>query len=110
MTCDRWGVVAVPFPFSGRRGAKRRPALVLSSRAFNRAGHTVLCMITTKADPPWPADRRVSDLAAAGLHVSCNVRLKLFTLDNRLIEKKLGRIGKGDREAVGDSMRCVLVD
>ena len=47
MHCDRWQVVAVPFPFSERPGAKRRPALVLSNGSFNRAGHTVLAMITT---------------------------------------------------------------
>jgi len=47
-------------------GAKRRPALVVSNRRFNRAGHSVLCMITTKAEPSWPADHRIGDLAAAG--------------------------------------------
>ena len=110
MTCDRWDVVAVPFPFSERPGAKRRPALVLSNRPFNRAGHSVLCMITTKADPPWPADHRIGDLGAAGLPVPCIVRLKLFTLDNMLIEKKLGRLGKSDRTAVGDTLGSVLDD
>ena len=110
MTCDRWDVVAVPFPFSERHGAKRRPALVVSNRRFNRAGHSVMCMITTKADPPWPADHRIGDLAPAGLPVSCIVRLKLFTLDNRLIEKKLGCLGKRVRTPVGDSLQSVLGD
>ena len=108
MTCDHWDVVAVPFPFSGRPGAKRRPALVVSNRQFNRAGHSVLCMITTKAEPPWPADHTIGDLAAAGLPVPCIVRLKLFTLDNRLLEKKLGRLGNSDRTTMRDNLESVL--
>jgi mRNA interferase MazF len=90
--CDRWQVVAVPFPFSERPGAKRRPALVLSNASFNRAGHTVLAMITTAEHAPWPGDTPLEGPQAAGLHVSCLVRLKLFTLDNRLIQKRLGAL------------------
>ena len=97
MTCDPWDVVTVPFPFSDRPGEKRRPAVVLSRRKFNREGHTALLMITTKVEPPWPGDRQIVDRVAAGLPVSCIVRLKLFTLDNRLILKKLGRFGAKDQ-------------
>lgn len=110
MTSDRWDVVAVPFPFSERPGSKRRPAVVLSNRRFNRAGHSVLCMVTTKAEPAWPGDHRIGDLAGAGLPVPCIVRLKLFTLDDRLIEKKLGCLGNSDRTALRDNLESVLGD
>lgn len=36
MTCEPFDVVVVPFPFTDRRAAKRRPALALSSAGFNR--------------------------------------------------------------------------
>ena len=110
MTCNRWDVVSVPFPFSDRHGAKRRPAVVLSNRRFNLSGHTVLCMITTKSDPPWPGDHPVEDLAAAGLPVACIVRLKLFTLDARLIVRTLGRLADADRAAVGDHLARALAE
>ena len=35
MTCDPLDVVAVPFPFTERPAVKRRPALAVSSAAFN---------------------------------------------------------------------------
>jgi len=95
--CDPWDVVVVPFPFSERPGEKRRPAVVLSRRKFNREGHTAFLMITTKVDPPWPGDRPIADCAIAGLPVPCTTRLKLFTLDNRLILKKLGKLGAKDQ-------------
>ena len=49
MICEQWDVVVVPFPFTEKPGAKRRPAVVLSKKGFNEHGHTVLLMITTKA-------------------------------------------------------------
>lgn len=104
MTCDPWDVVVVPFPFTDRAGDKRRPALVLSRRAFNDKGHTVLAMITSAAHDPWPGDVELADLAAAGLRTACLVRLKLFTLDNRLLVKRIGQIAERDRKTAVKSL------
>ncbi len=108
MICERWDVAVVPFPFTDRPQAKRRPALVLSDEAFNGAGHTVLAMITSKAHRPWPGDTELLDLPAAGLRVPCLVRLKLFTLDNRLLLDRLGSLGTADAERVSESLGAVL--
>jgi mRNA interferase MazF len=97
---ERWDVVVVPFPFTDRPASKRRPALTLSQREFNAHGHTVLAMITTKVDPSWPGDSRLSDHADAGLPAASTVRLKLFTLDNRLISKVAGTLSARDRKRV----------
>ncbi len=104
MTSDRWDVVLVPFPFSEGPGSKRRPALTLSSTAFNRSGNTVLAMITTAEHAPWPGDTRLGDYSTAGLPRPCLVRLKLFTLDNRLILRGLGRLSKADTTKVAASL------
>ena len=96
MTSEPGDVVVVPFPFVERAGARRRPALVLSSRSFNAAGHAVLAMITTSSHADWQGDVMIPDLQAAGLRVECRVRLKLFTLDNRLIVRRIGRLARGD--------------
>lgn len=91
-------VVIVPFPFTDRAAAKRRPALVCSSRAFNeRSGHVVLAMITTATHTPWPGDVVLTDLESAGLPAASAVRWKLFTLDARLILRPAGRLGARDR-------------
>lgn len=109
MTCEPWDVVVVPFPFSDRAGDKRRPALVLSRRAFNENGHTVLGMITTAAHAPWPGDIELDDLEGAGLKVACRLRLKLFALDNRLLVKRIGRLGNRDRKRAADSLHRHLI-
>ena len=104
MICDQWDVVVVPFPFSERDGQKRRPALVLSLRGFNCAGHTAMAMITTQTHHPWPGDCLILDLDRAGLPSPCIVRLKMFTLDNRLIVRRCGTLASQDRESVQEAV------
>lgn len=109
MISDRWDVVVVPFPFVEGPGEKRRPALVLSGPEFNRTGHTILAMITTRDHHPWPGDTALQDPQAAGLPAQCLVRLKLFTLDNRLIRRRAGHLAAVDAEAVERNLRRYLV-
>ncbi len=109
MICEQWDVLVVPFPFTDVAGTKRRPALVMSRRAFNSHGHSVLAMITTKAEPDWPGDTRLHDLGEAGLRVACLVRLKLFTVDNRLIADKIGRLSPGDQRHVERALATYIL-
>ena len=97
MICDRFDTVVVPFPFSEKAGSKRRPAVALSNRQFNESGKTVLAMITSKGHHPWPGDHQIEDLESAGLPLPCIIRLKIFTIDNRLLLRQLGHLGESDR-------------
>jgi mRNA interferase MazF len=106
--CDPGHVVVVPFPFTDRAAAKRRPALVVSRRAFNGAGHTVLAMITSAVHAGWPGDTPLEDLEGAGLKAASLVRLKLFTLDNRLILRRIGGLSKPDRRAVRENLEALV--
>jgi mRNA interferase MazF len=106
--CNAYDVVVVPFPFTDRRVSKRRPAMVLSSSEFNAAsGNTVLAMITSAANPPSPLDIEI-DSKKAGLKAPSKVRMKLFTLDNRLILNKAGALAKNDRVAIDLSLMRLL--
>ena len=108
MTCDTWQVVVVPFPFTDRTATKRRPGLVLSAKSFNRRGHSVLAMITSASHQPWPGDAPIEDLKNAGLRAPSLVRLKLFTLDNRFIARRIGTLGSSDQTAVATQLRTCL--
>jgi mRNA interferase MazF len=90
----------VPFPFTDRRNSKRRPALALSTEEFSAAsGHTLLAMITSAKNPPWPLDVPLESHHAV-LSAPSKVRMKLFTLDNRLILRVVGALAGNDRSAV----------
>lgn len=110
MAYDRFDVVRVPFPFTDRTATRNRPALVVSDRtAFNDpARHSVMAMITSAAHAPWPLDVRIGDLVAAGLPHASIVRLKLFTLDHRLVRGRLGGLSADDGTAVAEALRTLL--
>ena len=78
MICERGDIVVIPFPFAARVKGKRRPALVISTKAFNEFGHTVLSMITSQGHQPWPGDILVKGYTEAGLAAPCVARLKLL--------------------------------
>ena len=107
MSSEAFDVVVVPFPFTDRGATKRRPALVVSNRRFNEAHPVaVLAMITSAPNAGWPSDVRVTDLAAAGLNAPSVVRMKLFTLDFALIQRKIGRLAGRDRKAMRTIVRA----
>jgi mRNA interferase MazF len=110
VTFERFAVVRVPFPFTDRQASKNRPALVLSDPVtFNApAGHSVMAMITSAANPPWPLDCPIDDLSAAGLPAPSKVRFKLFTLDHRLVRGQLGRLGAADEARVRQALSRLL--
>ena len=105
--CEVWDVVTVPFPFADRAGLKRRPALVVSAESFNQNGHSVLVMITT-SNQPWPTDSPLTQLSSCGLSRPCVVRFKLFTLDNRLIVKRIGHLAEEDKHRVAQALHAIL--
>lgn len=110
MSFERFAVVKVPFPFTDRTATKNRPALVLSDAvAFNApAGHSVMAMITSAGNAPWPLDCPLADLVAAGLPSPSLVRFKLFTLDHRLVRGQIGSLASADSKSVVAALRRLL--
>lgn len=97
---ESFDIVVVPFPFTDRRAVKHRPALVVSSAEFNEAHEQSVLAMITSATGEWPSDVAIQDWRRAGLTVPCKVRLKLFTLDDDLILRRLGALSKRDAKAV----------
>lgn len=97
MICEGFEIAVVPFPFVDAPRSRPRPALVLSNRDFNLAnGHTVLAMITRATHTRWPSDHRIANLSPTGLNAASVVRFKIFTLDNRILQRRIGRLGAPD--------------
>lgn len=112
MTYNAFDVVTVPFPFTDSSKNKRRPALVISSKSYfnDKAKHSILAMITSAKNDAWPLDVFISDLQKAGLAASSVIRIKLFTLDHRLIVSKIGTLSEKDRKEVRASLTQALGD
>lgn len=105
----QFDIVVVPFPFTDRNSNKRRPALVLSSASFNQSsGHSVLAMITSADQFSWVGDLPITSLKPTGLPQPCLVRMKLFTLDHRLIVRLAGYLSQSDRKQLKQSWAALL--
>ena len=105
MDFEPFDVVVVPFPFTDKVGAKRRPALVLSTPAFNGShDQVILAMITSARQSDWPSDVVLEQWGDAGLSTACRVRFKLFTLDRELILKRVGGLAAGDKARVQSAL------
>ena len=109
MTFEPFSVVVVPFPFTDSQLSKRRKAVVISKTVFQSGSKAVvLAMITSARESDWPGDVEVADLKAAGLRKSCVARLKLFTLDEALIDSQVGKLSDRDQGAIRNAWSALL--
>ena len=108
MTFEAFDVVVVPFPFTDRQAARRRPALIVSSTYFNETHDESILAMITSARSGWPSDTALRDWREAGLDVPCKVRFKLFTLNGHLILRKIGALSRRDAGEVRDRIPLVL--
>lgn len=110
MTYEPFDVVVVPFPFTNSSRTKRRPALVLSQKSDFGAiiEHSVLAMITSQKNEPWPLDVVIKNKKQSGLTAPSMVRMKLFTLDNRFILRKIGHLSEADQKQVKQSLSKIF--
>jgi mRNA interferase MazF len=109
MICEHFDVVVVPFPFVDAARTKPRPALVLSNEGFNQQnGHTVLAMITRATHTQWPSDRVIEELRPTGLRDPSVVRFKVFSLDNRILQRRIGRLSSDDARACAAALKTIF--
>lgn len=110
MIYEPFDVIVVPFPFTDSSRTKRRPALVLSQKTDFSAiiEHSVLSMITSQKNEPWPLDVTIEDRKQCGLTAPSVVRMKLFTLDNRFIIRRIGHLSKSDQMHVKQSLKKIF--
>lgn len=112
MNFERWDVVVVPYPFIELVGAKRRPALILTDKAFQRKNEAfVAAMITTARSMAdiHDDDIALKDYIAAGLKRPCVARLsRIATLKQSFAIQKLGQIAKSDRDALSRKIKSMF--
>lgn len=109
MIYNRYDVIKVPFPFTDKDYTKRRPALVISSEKYQtNFKHCILCMITTAKHSKWIDDVIIQNLSITGLSTPSKIRLKIFSLDEKLILGKLGKIDNQDISILSAKMKEYL--
>jgi mRNA interferase MazF len=106
----RTSVVLVPFPFTNQRTSRFRPALVVSSDAYNQSTSDVIVAMITGSiqSPPRVGDHLIQDWQGAGLQMPSRVRAKFATLQHSRVRQTLGQMPSADMTAVEGNLRRVL--
>jgi len=95
-------VVLLEFRFTDTAGSKRRPALILLDTGDD---DIVVARVTGQLSAA-PQDVTLDEWQQAGLLLPSVVRLhKIATLQQRLVDKKLGRLTPGDWSRVVLTLR-----
>jgi mRNA interferase MazF len=103
-------VVLVRFPFTNHATFKKRPASIVSSRAYNVAKPDVIIMAITSQvhSSSSLGEVQVVQWQAANLLKPSAIKPVFATLEQNLILKTLGALGPSDQAALREAIAAVL--
>lgn len=103
-------VVLVPFPFTDQSGAKKRPAVIVSSNAYNSARNDYVIMaITSRLRAPLvPGEALVADWQAAGLVKPSMFKPVFATVEQSLVLRKMGELSAADACLLRELLASVI--
>ncbi len=109
MSYKRGDVVLLPFPYTDQSGSKRRPALIISSDAYNiRRADIIVAPITGNIATGQADDKAITDWSAAGLLKPSVVKGILGTVQQTLVVRLLGKLSAADLRRVGQTIANML--
>jgi mRNA interferase MazF len=103
-------VVLVRFPFTSQAAFKKRPASIVSSRAYNVAKPDVIIMAITSQmhSPSSLGEVQVGQWQAANLLKPSAIKPVFATVEQNLILKTLGVLDPSDQAALRQAIAAVL--
>ncbi len=105
MIYNQFDIVLVPFPFTDKNTAKKRPAIVLNNKNYQiKTNHLILAMITSAKNSDWESDLQIKEIEPTGLKTDCVIRYKIFSLDERIILKRVGAISENEKTDVKEKL------
>ena len=106
---NRGDVVLVGFVFSDESERKLRPAVVISSAAYNRSRQEIIvAAITSNVRRRLFGDHLISGWKGAGLLFPSLVTGIFRTIKQSMIDRKVGAMPKPDMQAIDAKLRQSL--
>jgi mRNA interferase MazF len=102
-------VVVVPFPYADKLAEKRRPAVVVSSTAFNNRQNLVWVAMITSADNKGWQDDVEFPLKGTGLSSASFIRpSKIATIEQARIVRVIGKIDSNSAIKVTSAISLIF--
>ena len=108
---EQRSIILIPFPYTDLTGAKKRPALVISSLDFNsKSDDLVCCLITSNPEERQPAIKITNkDMESGHLEFESKIKpYRLFTINKSLVYKFLGRLNLPKSKIVIDEINEII--
>ncbi len=106
MTCEKWDIVLVPFPFTNLRSIKKRPALIISPNQYNNGPDVVIQFITSNIKSYGrTGDTIIQKWKDSGLPKPSMIRMKFATIERSIIIKRIGRIVPIDQNTLNRELQ-----
>lgn len=110
MTYEFGDVVLIPFPFTDQSTIKKRPAVIVSSNAYNQRHIDVILMAITSQTKAtdYPDNLVIQNWQRAGLLKPSVIKPIITTVDRSLILRKLGVLTIQDQQALKSLLTQIL--
>ncbi len=109
MTYKYGDVVLVKFPFSNFQYSKPRPGVVISSPRYNHLRKDVILLaITSQLQQNNYAEFVIRNLKSAGLLKASILKPSIYTMEQQLVYKCLGRLSNKDRKTLNHCIRTII--
>jgi mRNA interferase MazF len=106
---SRGDIVLVNFTFADDSGVKRRPAIIVSSEAYNNGrDEAIIAAITSRTDRVLLDDHLINNWQGAGLLFPSVVTGIIRTIKQSMIDRKLGSMTLQDMNAADSKLRLIL--
>jgi len=107
---DFGDVVLVPFPFTDQKGAKKRPAVVVSAAGYNTSRRDIVIMaITGQVRAPLGyGEAMVDEWRAAGLIKESVLKPVFSTIEQGLVMRVMGRLSAADVQTLQKLLEHVI--
>jgi len=93
-------IIFIPFPYSDLTGSKQRPALIISNEKLNKTQDRICCLITSNKPQDGLLIKNSSFQEDKLPFESWVKPQRLFTINEKIIKKKLCTIGEDFHEIV----------
>jgi mRNA interferase MazF len=96
-------VILVRYPFSDLSGSKVRPAVVVN--AAHTSQDIIIVPLTSKVSHLLIGEFVLTDWKAAGLNVPSAAKRGIYTVNQGLVLKSIGKLSDTDASSLEDSLR-----
>ena len=103
-------LILVPFPFTDQSGTKKRPAVIISSVAYNTSRRDLVIMAVTsqlKSSGTF-GEVLVAQWGSAGLIRASAIKPVITTIEQSLILRRLGELAAADRQALRNAIAGIV--